>query len=294
MSFFTRFKVFIYQNISSLSKNIFTTSLKSFTIFQNKINKYEGGFIISDQDIILETRGLFKTYYLGKSIQVPALQGIDLIIKKGTFTAIMGPSGSGKSTLMNLIGCLDRPTKGDIIIEGVATSRMSRSELAYIRNKKIGFVFQNFNLLPRANALDNVMLPFIYGDYPKNKRKERAMEVLRAVGLSERWNHKPNELSGGQKQKVAIARALINSPSIILADEPTGNIDSRSGIEVMSLLQRLNEEGMTILCVTHDRFIAEHAEAIINLHDGRISKIEKVINRRIASNELKTLPKDEE
>jgi putative ABC transport system ATP-binding protein len=215
-------------------------------------------------------------------------------MKRGTFTAIMGPSGSGKSTLMNIIGCLDSPTKGTIMIEGVETSRMSRSELAYIRNKKIGFIFQSFNLLARANALSNVMLPFIYGDSPKAKRKERAMEVLESVGLSDRWNHKPNELSGGQKQRVAIARALANNPAIILADEPTGNIDSRSGLEIMTLLQRLNREGMTILLVTHDRFIAEHAETIIHLIDGRISKIEEVKGRKSACEELQKLPREEE
>ena len=206
----------------------------------------------------------------------------------------MGPSGSGKSTLMNIIGCLDQPTKGTITIEGIETSRMSRSELAYVRNKKIGFIFQSFNLLARANALSNVILPFVYGDYPKAKRKERAMEVLESVGLSDRWNHKPNELSGGQKQRVAIARALANNPAIILADEPTGNIDSRSGLEIMILLQALNREGMTILCVTHDRFIAEHAEMIINLLDGKISRIEEVKERKDAREELKKLPKEEE
>jgi putative ABC transport system ATP-binding protein len=205
----------------------------------------------------------------------------------------MGPSGSGKSTLMNIIGCLDRPTKGIVIIEGTETSRMSRSDLAYIRNKKIGFVFQSFNLLARANALSNVMLPFIYSEFPKAKRKERAMEVLESVGLTDRWNHKPNELSGGQMQRVAIARALVNNPAIIMADEPTGNIDSRSGLEIMSLLQRLNQKGMTILLISHDRFIAEHAEMIIHLLDGRISRIEEVKERKDAWEELHKLPKEE-
>jgi len=171
---------------------------------------------------------------------------------------------------------------------------MSRSELAYIRNKKIGFIFQSFNLLARANALSNVMLPFIYGDFAKAKRRERAMEVLEAVGLGDRWNHKPNELSGGQRQRVAIARALVNNPAVILADEPTGNIDSRSGLEIMSLLQDLNHQGMTILIVTHDRFIAEHAEMIIHLLDGRISRIEEVKERKDACEELRKLPKEEE
>jgi putative ABC transport system ATP-binding protein len=206
----------------------------------------------------------------------------------------MGPSGSGKSTLMNIIGCLDRPTKGTISIGGIETSSMSRSDLAYIRNKKIGFIFQSFNLLARSNALSNVMLPFIYSDFPKAKRRERALEVLDAVGLSDRWNHRPNELSGGQKQRVAIARALVNNPAIILADEPTGNIDSRSGLEIMTLLQKLNQEGMTILLVTHDRFIAEHAEMIINLFDGRLSRIEEVKERKDAWEELQKLPPEEE
>jgi putative ABC transport system ATP-binding protein len=237
---------------------------------------------------------LFKIYFLGKDVQVPALRGVSLTVKRGAFTAIMGPSGSGKSTLMNIIGCLDQPTKGTITIEGIETSRMSRSELAYVRNKKIGFIFQSFNLLARANALSNVMLPFVYGDYPKAKRRERGMDVLESVGLADRWSHKPNELSGGQKQRVAIARALANNPAIILADEPTGNIDSRSGLEIMILLQALNREGMTILCVTHDRFIAEHAEMIINLLDGKISRIEEVKERKDAREELKKLPKEEE
>jgi putative ABC transport system ATP-binding protein len=206
----------------------------------------------------------------------------------------MGPSGSGKSTLMNIIGCLDRPTRGTVAIEGIETSTMSRSDLAYIRNKKIGFVFQTFNLLARANALSNVMLPFIYSNFPKTKRKERAMEVLEAVGLKDWWHHKPNELSGGQRQRVAIARALVNNPAVILADEPTGNIDSRSGLEIMILLQRLNQEGMTILLVTHDRFIAEHAEMIIHLLDGRISRMEEVKERKVASEELQKLPREEE
>jgi putative ABC transport system ATP-binding protein len=205
----------------------------------------------------------------------------------------MGPSGSGKSTLMNIIGCLDRPTKGTVAIEGIETSTMSRSDLAYIRNKKIGFVFQTFNLLARANALTNVMLPFIYSDFPKTKRKERAMEVLEAVGLKDWWHHKPNELSGGQRQRVTIARALVNNPAVILADEPTGNIDSRSGLEIMILLQRLNQEGMTILLVTHDRFIAEHAEMIIHLLDGRISRMEELRERKNAWEELQKLPKEE-
>ncbi|MCX5886365.1 MAG: ABC transporter ATP-binding protein [Proteobacteria bacterium] len=243
---------------------------------------------------MLETQDLFKTYFLGKDVQVPALRGVSVTVKRGAFTAIMGPSGSGKSTLMNIIGCLDQPTKGTITIEGIETSRMSRSDLAYVRNKKIGFVFQSFNLLARAHALSNVMLPFVYSDYPKAKRRERAMEVLESVGLADRWSHKPNELSGGQKQRVAIARALVNDPAIILADEPTGNIDSRSGLEIMILLQALNREGMTILCVTHDRFIAEHAEMIINLLDGKISRIEEVKERKDAREELQKLPKEED
>ncbi len=235
--------------------------------------------------MILSVKNVVKIYELG-SINVPALRGVSLEAEKGSFVAIMGPSGSGKSTLMNIIGCLDRPTEGSVEIEGIKTARMDRSQLAYIRNRKIGFIFQSFNLLPRVSALDNVILPFLYSDQPKDHHKEKALKLLKMVGLENRIMHKPNELSGGQKQRVAIARALVNDPAIILADEPTGNVDSRSGLEIMTLLQKLNNEGMTILMVTHDRSIAQHSERIINFSDGRIIQEEIVEERRYALKEL--------
>ena len=235
--------------------------------------------------MILSVKNVVKIYELG-SINVPALRGVSMEVEKGSFVAIMGPSGSGKSTLMNIIGCLDRPTEGSIEIEGIKTARMDRSQLAYIRNRKIGFIFQSFNLLPRVSALDNVKLPFLYSDQPKDHHKEKALKLLKMVGLENRIMHKPNELSGGQKQRVAIARALVNDPAIILADEPTGNVDSRSGLEIMTLLQKLNNEGMTILMVTHDRSIAQHSERIINFSDGRIIREEMVEERRYALKEL--------
>jgi putative ABC transport system ATP-binding protein len=235
--------------------------------------------------MILRVRNVVKIYELG-SIRVPALRGVSLEVEEGSFVTIMGPSGSGKSTLMNIIGCLDRPTEGSVEIEGIETTRMDRSQLAYVRNKKIGFIFQSFNLLPRASALDNVKLPFLYSDQPKNHHREKALKMLKSVGLEDRIMHKPNELSGGQKQRVAIARALVNDPAIILADEPTGNIDSRSGVEIMALLQQLNDKAMTILMVTHDRFIAQHSKRIIYLSDGKIVREEMVRERRCALKEL--------
>lgn len=235
--------------------------------------------------MILSVRNVAKIYELG-SIKVPALRGVSLTIEKGSFITIMGPSGSGKSTLMNIIGCLDRPTKGSVEIEGIETAKMDRSQLAYVRNKKIGFIFQSFNLLPRMSALNNVVLPFLYSDQPKNHHRERALKLLKSVGLEDRVAHKPNELSGGQKQRVAIARALVNDPAIILADEPTGNVDSRSGLEIMVLLQKLNNEGMTILMVTHDRSIAQHSQRIIYLGDGKIIREEVVKERKCALEEL--------
>lgn len=231
--------------------------------------------------MILSVRNVVKIYELG-SIEVPALRGVTLKIEKGSFVTIMGPSGSGKSTLMNIIGCLDRPTEGTVEIEGVETTKMDRSQLAYVRNKKIGFIFQSFNLLPRMSALDNVMLPFLYSDQPKNHHRKKALKILQSVGLEHRITHKPNELSGGQKQRVAIARALVNDPAIILADEPTGNIDSRSGLEIMALLQKLNDEGMTILMVTHDRSIAQHSDRIIYISDGKIVREEVVEEKKSA------------
>ena len=242
--------------------------------------------------MILSIRNVVKIYKLG-SIKVPALRGVSLEIEKGSFVAIMGPSGSGKSTLMNIIGCLDRPTEGNVEIEGIETTKMDRSKLAYVRNKKIGFIFQSFNLLPRASALDNVILPFLYSDQPKNHHRKRALKLLKSVGLENRIMHKPKELSGGQKQRVAIARALVNDPAIILADEPTGNVDSRSGLEIMALLQQLNDKGMTILMVTHDHSIAQHSQRIIYLSDGKIVREEVVKERRCALKELEKRSKRE-
>jgi len=235
--------------------------------------------------MILRVSNLKKSYELG-SITVAALRGVSLEIERGGFVTIMGPSGSGKSTLMNIIGCLDHPTEGSVEIEGTETARMSRSQLAYLRNKKIGFIFQSFNLLPRMSALENVMLPFLYSDQPKTRSKEKGLALLKAVGLEDRVMHKPNELSGGQKQRVAIARALINDPAIILADEPTGNVDSHSGLEIMVLLQKLNGDSMTILMVTHDQYIAEHSQRIVHLTDGRITREEKVEEKKNAADEL--------
>ncbi len=236
--------------------------------------------------MILSVKNVKKIYDLG-SIKVPALRGVSLTIEKGSFVTIMGPSGSGKSTLMNIIGCLDHPTEGIVEIEGIETSKIDRSQLAYIRNKKIGFIFQSFNLLPRMNALENVLLPFLYSDQPKDGSRERALNLLKIVGLENRVMHKPNELSGGQKQRVAIARALVNDPAIILADEPTGNVDSRSGLEIMALLQKVNSEGMTILMVTHDDYIAQHSQRVIHFSDGLIVREQIVQERKSALEEFK-------
>jgi putative ABC transport system ATP-binding protein len=207
-------------------------------------------------------------------------------VPEGAFIAIMGPSGCGKSTLLNLLSCLDRPTRGTVEIGGVDTSRMGSHELAQLRNQMIGFVFQTFHLLSRATAVTNVMLPFLYSTYPRAQRRPRALELLNYVGLKDRVGHRPSQLSGGQQQRVAIARALANDPRLILADEPTGNLDSRSGLEIMALLERLNREGKTILMVTHSRELAEHAERII---DGRILRDEAVSPRRSAEAELANL-----
>lgn len=232
-----------------------------------------------------------KIYHMG-AIEVPALKSVSLTIEAGDFAAIMGPSGCGKSTLLNILGCLDRPTSGAVAIDGMEVAAMSKAELAVMRNRKIGFIFQNFHLLYQASALTNVMLPFLYSNFPKRQRKDRAMDLLRSVGLEGRAFHKPFELSGGQQQRVAIARALVNHPKLILADEPTGNLDSRSGLEIMALLERLNREGMTILMVTHDPQLGAHAARIIHLKDGKLVKEEEVKERRQAETELALL--DEE
>jgi putative ABC transport system ATP-binding protein len=249
--------------------------------------------VSEDNGPAVKVRDLVKIYQMG-TVSVPAVRGISLDVERNSFVSIMGPSGSGKSTLMNIVGCLDQPTRGSVSIDGVETARMSPSELATLRNKKIGFIFQTFNLLSRATALANVMLPFLYSDVPRDKRKERAVELLRAVGLEGRMSHCPSELSGGQRQRVAIARALVNEPSLILADEPTGNVDSRSGLEIMALLQELHSRGMTIVMVTHDTFISQHSEKIILIKDGRITATETVEQRRMAMDELEKLPEAEE
>src|SRR5580698_9825590 len=225
--------------------------------------------------IVIKTEALAKVYEMG-SEKVHALSGVDLQIRKGEYVAIMGPSGSGKSTLMNLIGCLDSPSEGKYWLAGRLVSDLDDDELAYIRNKEIGFVFQTFNLLPRATALHNVELPLIYNGTPAEERIERAKRALEAVDLGNRMLHKPNELSGGQRQRVAVARALVNSPSIVLADEPTGNLDSKTGDEIMGLFARLHREGNTIILVTHEYDIAQRADRIIHVRDGKVESDEPV------------------
>jgi len=228
------------------------------------------------ESCMIATEDLWKTYDMGSEQQVHALRGVDLRIEHNEYVAIMGPSGSGKSTLMNLIGCLDTPSKGQYYINGNLVSEMSDDELARIRNKEIGFVFQTFNLLPRATSLHNVELPLIYSGIPSTQRLERAKLAMKQVDLQQRMHHKPNELSGGQRQRVAIARALVNNPSILLADEPTGNLDTATGNEIMGLFERLYREGNTIVLVTHEHDIAMHAHRIIHIRDGKVEKDEQV------------------
>lgn len=220
---------------------------------------------------IIETKGISRTYIMGTNT-VHALQSISISIDKGEYVAFMGPSGSGKSTLMNIVGCLDTPTSGSYILNNHLVSEMTENELAEVRNKEIGFVFQTFNLLPRATALENVALPLIYAGYSKSDRDEMAMTALQNVDLANRHHHKPNELSGGQRQRVAIARALVNNPSILLADEPTGNLDSKTSYDIMNLFQQLHDKGHTIIMVTHEDDIAHYAHRIIRLRDGLIEK----------------------
>ena len=241
---------------------------------------------------VISVKNLIKTYVVGE-VEVRALRGLDLEVERGEFLSVTGPSGSGKSTFMHIVGCLDRPTSGQYLLDGQDVSRMSKDQLAAVRNKKIGFVFQGFNLLSRTSALDNVELPLLYGGSGMKgaARRKRAMDVLTAVGLEDRADHHPNQLSGGQQQRVAIARALINSPSILLADEPTGNLDTRTSIEVMEMFQRLNHErGITVLLITHERDIAEYGTRMVQFRDGRVVMDRPVQRRRLAEDELAELP----
>jgi putative ABC transport system ATP-binding protein len=241
---------------------------------------------------VISVRDLKKTYVVG-DIEVRALRHVDLDVENGEFVAVTGPSGSGKSTFMHIVGCLDRPTSGQYFLEGKDVSRLSKNDLARIRNHQIGFVFQGFNLLSRTSALENVELPLLYNGSASRaaERKRRAMEALRLVGLEQRFHHFPNQLSGGQQQRVAIARALINNPSILLADEPTGNLDTKTSIEVMDVFQTLNRErGITVMLITHERDIAEYGSRIVAFRDGVIRTDEKTTRRRLASEELAALP----
>lgn len=225
-------------------------------------------------------RGITRTYHMGDT-EVHALRGIDLVIEEREFVSIMGPSGSGKSTLMNIIGALDRPSAGSYLLGGVDVSGMTDNELAEIRNRRIGFVFQTFNLLPRMTSLRNVELPLVYSGASPKERRERAEQALSMVGLEERMGHKPNELSGGQRQRVAIARALVNNPAFVFADEPTGNLDSKTGDEIMEIFQHLNDTGVTILLVTHEPDIARHAKRLIHIRDGLLTGDEAIADRKL-------------
>ena len=238
-------------------------------------------------DILLEVKDLTKTYVMDGGVSVKALRGINVQFYKGQFTSIMGTSGSGKSTLMNILGCLDRPTSGQYFIEGEDVSIFSKDKQALIRNKKIGSVFQGFNLLAKTSALENVELPMIYAGVPAEERRERAMKALASVGLAGRENHHPNQLSGGQQQRVAIARAIANRPSVILADEPTGNLDSYSSIEIMGIFQELNRNGISIVLITHEPDIAQYTQRTIKIVDGKIVMDKPVENMLIASEEIK-------
>ncbi len=243
---------------------------------------------------LIQVRDLTKLYKLG-DVTVHALRGVSLEIARGSFVAIMGPSGSGKSTFMNIVGCLDKPTSGDYLLDGVNVSTLDRDQLAEIRNQKIGFVFQQFNLLPRTSAVENVELPLLYSSAPNGvNRHRKAMRALEWVGLAGREQHHPNQLSGGQQQRVAIARALINDPQIILADEPTGALDSRTSIEIMALFQKLNRDsGLSIIVVTHESDIAEYSNRVIRFKDGHVVSDEPVRNPRDAQRELEELPAEE-
>lgn len=241
---------------------------------------------------LISVKNLVKTYQMGDNV-VQALRGVSLDIKKGDFVAIMGASGSGKSTFMNTLGCLDKPTSGEYYLDGVDALKLNKNELAELRNKKIGFIFQSFNILSRTSALENVELPLLYNNKVTTKeRKEKAVKALESVGLAERMNNMPNQLSGGQQQRVAIARALVNEPVVIMADEPTGNLDTRTSFEIMSIFQELNNKGITIVMVTHEPDIAKCAIDNVIFRDGRIIGDRKVEDRIIASEELKKFPVD--
>jgi putative ABC transport system ATP-binding protein len=240
-------------------------------------------------DPLITTQDLVKIYHLGE-FDIHALRGVSLNIAQKEFVAIMGPSGSGKSTLMHILGCLDRPTKGRYLLEGKDVSSLDRNSLATVRNQKIGFVFQTFNLLPRTTALENVELPLLYDGTPSKDRAEKARTALALVGLEGRENSHPNQLSGGQQQRVAVARALVNEPSIILADEPTGNLDTRTSVEVMDIFQALNDSGITVVLITHERDIAAYAKRNIAFRDGKIVRDEAVATRRNAKQELLAMP----
>ena len=249
---------------------------------------------MSSGNTVITVRNLVKTYIVGE-VEVRALRGVSLEVDAGEFLAVTGPSGSGKSTLMHILGCLDRPTAGQYVLDGRDVSQMSKDQLAAVRNKKIGFVFQGFNLLSRTTALDNVELPLLYGGgkLRASERHKLAMDALTSVGLRDRADHHPNQLSGGQQQRVAIARALVTNPSILLADEPTGNLDTRTSIDVMGIFQRLNRErGITVLLITHEHDIAEYGTRIITCRDGHIVSDHPVKERRLAEDELKALPEE--
>jgi len=242
---------------------------------------------------VIEISDLVKDYKLGQ-VPVHVLKGISFQIVRGDFVSIMGPSGSGKSTLMNILGCLDKPTSGSYKLDGVSVGELNRDQLAQIRNKKIGFVFQQFNLLARTSATENVELPLMYTNTPARERRERAMKALLAVGLAGREDHQPSQLSGGQQQRVAIARSLVNNPKIILADEPTGALDSRTSLEIMAIFQRLNrEEGITMIVVTHDQDVATYSNRNLHFKDGRLQKDERIAQPRDAKNDLEHLPAEQ-